>query len=200
MTKTEEWECMADGKKIVISDTDFLSSFLWRNQFGVVVKVFACLGMDIVVPQAVMEELEYSVRTRERLAGEIRRESRRKDKRQGKGSVFIRDIEMFTQEGECFEELRKTIGKGEAAAISMVLHAENEMACLASNNLKDVRGYVEKNKIELWTTADVIAKAVEFEVLTEKAANKLWKRMCEDGLWLPEDTYTAYTANQKKVG
>lgn len=70
-------------KKIVISDTDFLSSFLWRKQFGIVIKVFARMGMDIVVPQAVMEELEYSVRTRERLAGDIRRENERKDKQQG---------------------------------------------------------------------------------------------------------------------
>lgn len=47
----------AKENKIVISDTDFLSSFLWRNQFGIVTKLFAKLEMDIVIPQAVIEEL-----------------------------------------------------------------------------------------------------------------------------------------------
>ena len=47
----------AKENKIVISDTDFLSSFLWRDQFGIVTKLFAKLGMDIVIPQAVIEEL-----------------------------------------------------------------------------------------------------------------------------------------------
>ena len=186
-------------KKIVISDTDFLSSFLWRKQFGIVIKVFARMGMDIVVPQAVMEELEYSVRTRERLAGDIRRENERKDKQQGSGSVYIREIEAFSDEGLCFGELRKTIGKGEAAAISMVLYAEDEMACLASNNLQDISDYVKENEIELWTTADVLMKAVEFEIITERAVNRLWKKMCEDGMWMPEDTYEDYISKQKKV-
>lgn len=200
MTKMveEEVHTAAALKKVVISDTDFLSSFLWRKQFGIVIKVFARMGMDIIVPQAVMQELEYSKRTRERLAADIRRENNRKDKRQGSGCVFIKDIEAFSDEGLFFAELGKTIGKGEAAAISMVLYAEDELACLASNNLKDISKYVTENKIELWTTADVLMKAVEFGIISEKAANVLWRKMCEDSVWLPEDTYDRYM--EKKIG
>lgn len=36
--QSEKINDTAKGNKIVISDTDFLSSFLWRNQFGIVTK------------------------------------------------------------------------------------------------------------------------------------------------------------------
>lgn len=77
------------------------------------------------------------------------------------------------------------------------------MACLASNNLRDIGMYVTKNKIELWTTADVLMKAVELRVITENRANHLWKKMCEDDVWLPKDTYDEYIEyieEQKKIG
>lgn len=187
-------------KKIVISDTDFLSSFLWRDQFGIVKKVFGCMGMDIVIPQAVMEELEYSIRTRERLAKVVRKEAERKSKTLGSGSVFIREIEAFSEEGVRYEELRKRIGKGEAAALSMALCMGNERACLASNNLKDINGYVLENHIQLWTTADILEKAVELGIILQKTANTLWKKMCKDGVWLPEETYDQFVKKQKKAG
>ena len=82
----------------------------------------------------------------------------------------------------------------------LLANAKDELACLAGNNLKDISKYVTENKIELWTTADVLMKAVEFGIKSEKAANVLWRKMCEDSVGLPEDTYDRYMDKQKKIG
>lgn len=189
----------ADESAIVISDTDFLSSFLWRNQFGIVTKLFAKLGMDIVVPQVVMEELGYSIRTKDRLQTPLIRLNDKKEKVHGAGNVYIRDIDPFSEMGTKYEELKKNMGQGESAAISMALYADEKTACLASNNLKDVSQYVEDYEIVLWTTADVLVKAEELGIITHESAVKLWDKMYEDDLWLPEKTYEEYIKRKKAV-
>lgn len=189
----------ADESAIVISDTDFLSSFLWRNQFGIVTKLFAKLGMDIVVPQVVMEELGYSIRTKDRLQTPLIRLNDKKEKVHGVGNVYIRDIDPFSEMGTKYEELKKNMGQGESAAISMALYADEKTACLASNNLKDVSQYVEDYEIVLWTTADVLVKAEELGIITHESAVKLWDKMYEDDLWLPEKTYEEYIKRKKAV-
>ena len=97
--------------EIVISDTDFLSSFLWRNQFGIVTKLFAKLGMDIVVLQAVIEELGYSTRTRERLQTPFIQLNNKKDKMRGFGNVYIRDIDPFSDMGIKYKVLKESMGQ-----------------------------------------------------------------------------------------
>lgn len=189
----------ADESAIVITDTDFLSSFLWRNQFGIVTKLFEKLKMDIVVPQVVIEELGYSVRTRERLQTPLIQLNNKKEKAHGAGSVYIKDIDPFSDMGTKYEELKKSMGQGESAAISMVIYAEEETACLASNNLKDVSQYVQGYGIALWTTADVLVKAEEFGIITHESAVKLWDKMYEDNLRLPERTYEKYIKHKKAV-
>ena len=189
----------AKENKIVISDTDFLSSFLWRNQFGIVTKLFAKLGMDIVIPQAVIEELGYSIRTRERLQTPLIRLDNKKEKVQGAGEVYIRDIDPFSDMGIKYNELKESMGQGESAAISMLLYSEEKPACLASNNLKDISKYVEDYGITLWTTADVLVKAEELGIITHESAINLWDKMLEDNLYLPENSYEEYSKRKKAV-
>lgn len=190
----------AEKSEIVISDTDFLSSFLWRNQFGIVTKLFAKLEMDIVVPQAVIEELGYSTRTRGRLQTPLMQLNYKKDKVRGSGNVYIRDIDPFSDMGIKYKELKESMGQGESAAISMLLYAEDEVACLASNNLNDISRYVENYGITLWTTADVLVKAEELGIIAHKFAVDLWDKMYEDGLYLPEGAYEEYIKRKKAVG
>lgn len=187
------------GDKIVISDTDFLSSFLWRNQFGIVTKLFAKLGMDIVIPQAVIEELGYSIRTRERLQTPLIRLNNKKEKVRGAGNIYIRDIDPFSDMGIKYNELKESMGQGESAAISMLLYSEEKPACLASNNLKDISKYVEDYGIILWTTADVLVKAEELGIITHESAINLWNKMLEDNLYLPEGSYEEYSKRKKAV-
>ncbi len=198
----ERMTCAVDQvsqKKIVISDTDFLSGFLWRGEFGIVVKVFAGMDMDIVVPQAVIDELSYSMRTKTRLADVLLRLNEKKEKKQGQGEIYIQDIELFSEAGLKYEELKKTLGKGEAAALSMLCYSDRRFTCLASNNLKDVGDYVRRYGIELWTTAEVLDQAVSMGILTENRAEKLWDKMYEDGLYLPTKTFGEYQVQRKAV-
>ena len=195
----EKMNNTAEKSEIVISDTDFLSSFLWRNQFGIVTKLFAKLGMDIVVPQAVIEELGYSTRTRERLQTPLIQLNNKKNKVHGVGNIYIRDIDPFSDMGIKYKELKESMGQGESAALSMLLYAEDETACLASNNLKDISQYVKDYGITLWTTADVLVKADELGIITHKFAINLWDKMWEDNLYLPESTYEEYIKRKKAV-
>lgn len=189
----------AKENKIVISDTDFLSSFLWRDQFGIVTKLFAKLGMDIVIPQAVIEELGYSIRTRERLQIPLIRLNNKKEKTRGAGDIYIRDIDPFSDMGIKYNELKESMGQGESAAISMLLYSEEKPACLASNNLKDISKYVEDYGITLWTTADVVVKAEELGIITHESAINLWDKMLKDNLYLPEGSYEEYCKRKKAV-
>ena len=189
----------AKENKIVISDTDFLSSFLWRDKFGIVTKLFAKLGMDIVIPQAVIEELGYSIRTRERLQMPLIRLNNKKEKVKGAGDIYIRDIDPFSDMGIKYNELKESMGQGESAAISMLLYSEEKPACLASNNLKDISKYVEDYGITLWTTADVLVKAEELGIITHESAINLWDKMLEDNLYLPENSYEEYSKRKKAV-
>lgn len=189
----------AKENKIVISDTDFLSSFLWRDQFGIVTKLFAKLGMDIVIPQAVIEELGYSIRTRERLQIPLIRLNNKKEKMRGAGDIYIRDIDPFSDMGIKYNELKESMGQGESAAISMLLYSEEKSACLASNNLKDISKYVEDYGITLWTTADVVVKAEELGIITHEYAINLWDKMLKDNLYLPENSYEEYSKRKKAV-
>lgn len=118
----------------------------------------------------------------------------------GSGNVYIRDIDPFSDMGIKYKELKESMGQGESAAISMVLYAEDETACLASNNLNDVSRYVENYGITLWTTADVLVKAEELGIITHKFAIDLWDKMYEDGLYLPEGAYEEYIKRKKAVG
>lgn len=199
ISQKEKLNYTADASAIVVSDADFLSSFLWRNQFGVVTRLFAELEMDIVVPLAVIEELGYSVRTRERLQSPLIRLNNKKDKIPNNGSVYIRDIDPFSDMGLKYKKLKESMGQGESAAISMVLYAEDKIACLASNNLKDIGQYIKDYGITLWTTADVLVKAEELGIITHELAVNLWDKMYEDNLRLPERTYEAYIKNKKIV-
>ena len=173
-------------KKVIFSDTDTLSSFLWRDAFGYFLKLFRELGIEVVIPQIVVDELEYSERTRERLAKPIKNLERQ-------GKLQIQEIMSGTNAYYTYLHLteEEDMGNGEAAALSMVTHSEGK-ASVASNNLSDIGKYVRKNRIDLWTTARIISECEKKGILTEERAEKLWIKMKEDGLYLPSDNYSDY--------
>ena len=110
----------------------------------------------------------------------------------------IIDIEAGTAEYHTYLYLTEEegMGKGEAAALSMAKHSEY-IASVASNNLSDIWEYVEKNKIDLWTTARIIYECQLEEIMTKESAEQLWKKMVEDGDRLPFDNYNEYVKRKK---
>lgn len=182
MTKVEQ----KINSKVIFSDTDTLSSFLWRNAFGYFLKLFDKLGMEVIIPQVVLKELEYSKRTREHLARPIKNLEKQ-------GKLQIRDIEDGTNVHYTYLYLteEEDMGNGEAAALSMATHSESS-ASVASNNLSDIREYIENNKIDLWTTARIIYECELNKIISNDRAEELWKKMLEDGLKLPFENYSDY--------
>lgn len=114
----------------------------------------------------------------------------------GLGQVIIEDINLQTDEFEIYKELAinptqstKLIGKGEAACIAMTTVRGG---IIASNNLRDIRPYIEKYKLRHTTTADVLVEAHQNGLISETEGNKIWSAMLAKRRKLGADTFTKY--------
>ncbi|MBQ7591382.1 MAG: hypothetical protein IJU46_02515 [Clostridia bacterium] len=150
-------------------DTDCLSAFLWvRNQ-----SLLATLYPGrIVIPAQVYKELSYpsTPQLKERVDEMIAKEQAR--------------VESFDVGSEMFELYIKltaspdpghtVIGPGEAAGIVL---AKAQNGILASNNLRDVKRYVDEYGLKLVTTGDILKEACERKLLTESEADSIWHDM-----------------------
>lgn len=184
---------LAKIRKVIFVDTDTLSTFLWRNQFGYFLKLFEKLQIEVIVPKVVLDELEYNKKTRERLAFPIKSLEKQ-------GKLKILDIDVGSEEYYTYLLLTEEegMGKGEAAALSMATHSE-DIASVASNNLSDILDYVKEKNIDLWTTARIIRMCELENVMKKERAEELWKKMKEDGEWLPFEKYSDYVENLNMV-
>lgn len=184
---------LAKIRKVIFADTDTLSTFLWRNQFGYFLKLFEKLQIEVIVPQVVLDELEYNKKTQERLAFPIKSLEKQ-------GKLKILDIDVGSEEYYTYLLLTEEegMGKGEAAALSMATHSE-DIASVASNNLSDILDYVKEKNIDLWTTARIIRMCELENVMKKERAEELWKKMMEDGEWLPFEKYSDYVENLNMV-
>lgn len=86
------------------------------------------------------------------------------------------------------------IGKGEAYAIAL---AKERNGVLASNNLRDMKTYVDEYKLKHITTSDILIYANKSCVLTQKECTKIWKEMLDNNVWLPFKSYKEYLTNNK---
>lgn len=180
-------------RKVIFADTDTLSTFLWRNQFGFFLKLFEKLQIEVIIPQVVLDELEYNKKTREILALPIKRLEKQ-------GKLKILDIDVGSAEYYTYLRLTEDegMGKGEAAALSMATHSK-DVASVASNNLSDIWNYVKDHHIDLWTTARIIRTCELENIMKKERAEELWKKMVEDGEWLPFSDYNDYVKNLDMV-
>lgn len=97
------------------------------------------------------------------------------------GNAQIATIQTNTEEYKLYRKLVTTpdaghviIGNGEAAAITLV---KERGGILASNNLKDVRAYVEEFDLKHMTTGEIMKEALNQGLITEDEGNSLWKSM-----------------------
>lgn len=178
-------------RKVIFADTDTLSTFLWRDQFGFFLQLFEKLQIEVIIPQVVLEELEYNARTKARLADPIKSWAKQ-------GKLTILDIDAGSPEYYTYLQLTEEegMGKGEAAALSMATHSKCE-ASVASNNLSDIAEYVKANNIDLWTTARIIYTCEIEKIMKKDKAEKLWKKMVEDKEKLPSSSYEKYLEKMK---
>ena len=140
-------------------DTDCLSAFLWVREESILARLYAG---RIILPTQVYNELR---RVPHLLA--------RVDTMKNNGDLSVESMEAGSAEYYDYVQMTSSpeagfriIGRGEAAGIAM---AKQRNGTLASNNLRDIRPYVEKYKISHITTGDIlIAQSGVYDISATK--------------------------------
>jgi len=170
-------------------DTDCLSAFLWVRKENLLIKLY---GGKIILPEQVYSELSHP---------RIPHLKTLTDNLKNNGDISIVNIEMETEEYNIYRKLTtnpdkgfKVIGKGEAAAIAL---AKTKGGVLASNNMRDIKQYVEEYKLEHITTGDILVEALAKQYITESEGNIIWANMLAKNRKLPSSTFTEFLGNKK---
>lgn len=163
-------------------DTDCLSAFLWVRGESILAKLFSG---RIILPVQVYGELARVPHLLSRVDvmkqnGDLRVESMEADSKE-----YLDYIRMTSAP----ETGARIIGSGEAAGIAMVKHRGGT---LASNNLRDVRLYVERYGLNHITTGDILVMAMNAGFLTEAEGNVIWAEMLRKRRLLPAASFSAY--------
>lgn len=169
-------------------DTDCLSAFLWVRKESVLTRLYAG---RIILPMQVYTELEKVPHLKRRV--DILKES---------GDLRVEDILVETEEFSDYLQMTtlpesgmRIIGKGEAAGIAMAKHRKG---ILASNNLRDIRPYVEKYSIRHITAGDILKEALHTGLITEEEGNALWEGMLRKRRMLPAATFSEFLKNERR--
>ncbi|MBR3170859.1 MAG: hypothetical protein IKF22_06335 [Lachnospiraceae bacterium] len=169
-------------------DTDCLSAFLWVREESILARLYAG---RIILPTQVYNELQRVPHLQARV-----------DVLKNHGDLSIESMETgsaeyldYLQMTTSPEDGMRIIGRGEAAGIAMAKHREGT---LASNNLRDVRLYVEKYKISHITTGDILIEAMDAGIITETDGNTMWAEMIRKRRILPTVTFSEYLVDYGK--
>lgn len=168
-------------------DTDCLSTFLIVQRENLILQLYAG---RIGIPQQVYDELT-KVRFMINKVDALLRANR----------VVLYQIHAGTDSGTLYLKLTnapeagfKTIGSGEAAAI--VLSKEYD-GILGSNNMRDILPYIQLYNLNHRTSADIMAEALEHDLITEGQGNVIWRDMLQRNRKLPADTFSDFLAGRK---
>ena len=167
-------------------DTDCLSSFLWVREESIILNIFTG---RIVIPKVVMDELSSVEHLYANLQSYIR-----------SGRVAVEDITVGDEAYGYYEKFTlhpdkgyRPIGNGEAAALAL---AKTKNGIVASNNLRDVKKYVESLDIKHITTADILCEALKRGLIDETQGNRIWAKMIAKRRKLPDNTFSEYLRNK----
>ena len=165
-------------------DTDCISAFLWVNEEFLLSQLYPT---KIVIPQEVYKELSNP---------SILWMKKRIDILVNQNIVIIENIDVDSDEYEIYYKLtqapegtHKIIGKGEAASISL---AKKHGGILASNNLKDIKGYIDEFNLKHITTADILVEAYKKGLIDEKQGNQIWKNMLQKKRKIGGTSFSGY--------
>lgn len=165
-------------------DTDCVSSFLWVKQEDILINMYRD---RIVLPQEVLVELSNPSipHIKNRITALL-----------AQGDISIQSMLINSEEYNFFHAMALAhsggeivIGKGEAAAIAL---AKVYGGIVASNNLKDVRKYIEKYQLKHITTGDILLSAMDNGLMDESMGNRIWGNMLLKRRILPADSFSDY--------
>ena len=185
------------SKKSAFYDTDCLSSFLLTDNWSILESLFD----EIVIPYAVYEELTAKgspYKIVDNLEFLI-----------GKKFIKINDIDINSVEHRWYDDIRIEyqmnrrfpIGEGELQALALAIP---NGGILASNNLSDIKYFVDKYRLPLLTSAYMIADSVDKGQISYEEAELTWKQMQRNRILMPgsfEDYYQGqYLKDFKEYG
>lgn len=169
-------------------DTDCFSAFLWVREESILARLYAG---RIILPTQVYNEIQ---RVPHLLA--------RVDTLKNNGDISVESMEAGSEEYNDYLQMTtspetgmRIIGRGEAAGIAM---AKQRDGVLASNNLRDIRPYVEKYEISHITTGDILIEAMDAGIITEAEGNIIWSDMIRKRRMLPTTTFSEYLTSYRR--
>lgn len=167
----------------IFFDTDCISAFLWVNEMRILDSIYSG---RIVIPSPVYREINNP---------RIIHLKNRLDTLINSGSARIMRLNIQSEEYKLYSELidinitNPVIGKGEASAISL---AKKYKGKVASNNLSDVKKYVNEYELSLLTTSDIMVEAYNNSIITEAQGNNIWNNMLKKRRQLGAASFTQY--------
>ena len=184
-------------KRKVYGDTDCLSSFLRLDEVSLLESILD----EIVIPKAVDQEL--------RANGAPPQIVTNLDNLKEKKFIRVHDIDINSAEHQWYDEIRVEyqmnrgfpIGEGEAQAMALAIP---NGGILASNNLSDIKYFVDKYHLPLLTSAYMIADSVDKGQISYEEAELTWQQMERNRILMPgsfEDYYQGqYIRDFKEYG
>ena len=171
-------------------DTDCISAFLWVGKEFLLSQLYPT---KIIIPQEVYKELSNP---------SILWMKTKIDILVNQNIAVIESINVGTDEYETYYKLtqkpqgsHKIIGKGEAASISL---AKKHGGIVASNNLKDIKDYIDEFNLKYTTTADILVEAYEKGLINEQQGNNIWMNMLKKRRKIGGASFSDYLLQKNK--
>lgn len=163
-------------------DNDCVSAFLWVSSETLLVNLYKG---RIIIPMQVYDEIRRVPSLKYKMDTLIAR-----------NELKVQSIVFGTPEAELYIRLTtkpdpgfRNIGNGEASAIAL---AKYNNGILGSNNLRDVRPYVQLFQIQHITTGDILIDAFAKGLISESQGNKIWTDMIRKQRKLPTATFSEF--------
>lgn len=154
---------------IVFYDADCLNCFLAVGEYALLKQLFDKAIVPLIVKEEILQE-GTPIEIKENLKQFIKLDF-----------VEVREMPVGSPEFNLYDKIKKKykfMGEGEASVVAL---AHQTGGIVASNNLWDVRGYVEDYDLKLITTAFILAKAYESGIKSRKELDNIWKDMQKKG-------------------
>lgn len=153
-------------------DTDCLSAFLWVDNESILTKLYPG---RIVIPSQVYHELCHpGLNYVKGLKAQVDTLVKNNEARIESIIVGTPVFNLYYKLTQNPDPGHRIIGDGEAAAISM---AKECGGILASNNLKDILGYVREYGLVHVTTGAIMKEAMGAGLIDEAQGNAIWASM-----------------------
>ena len=166
--------------KDIFYDADCISCFISIDDISILRELFE----KVIIPYEVYIELSRIPILKNRIDTLVQEKF-----------IEIMDLDTDSQEYKFFRKLcngeitGRKIGNGEATAIAL---AVKENGILASNNTNDVNQAVKLYRIIRIRTGDILVKAFNCGIISEKEGNDIWKKMIKQNRYLTEKTFSKY--------